>query len=184
MEGTYSIRDWCAATASSTTASDVERDLQFAGALTAAGVGVGIGLTEETFAGISILIVGDVMLDRYWFGDVDRISPEAPVPVIKVGQSEERPGGAANVAANVAALGARCTLLSVVGDDDAFEAAGDDVDLHHAGAGIEAVFDQLLDHRCGPLDDLTGRDAVDDVARQDPNAAHAQVLLRPPCLAS
>lgn len=80
---------------------------------------MGIGLTEETFAGISILIVGDVMLDRYWFGDVDRISPEAPVPVIKVGQSEERPGGAANVAANVAALGARCTLLSVVGDDDA-----------------------------------------------------------------
>jgi rfaE bifunctional protein kinase chain/domain len=66
-----------------------------------------------------VLVVGDVMLDRYWFGDVDRISPEAPVPVLKVGRIEERPGGAANVARNVAALGAQCTLLSVVGDDEA-----------------------------------------------------------------
>jgi D-glycero-beta-D-manno-heptose-7-phosphate kinase len=66
-----------------------------------------------------VLVVGDVMLDRYWFGDVDRISPEAPVPVLKVGRIEERPGGAANVARNVAALGAQCTLLSVVGEDEA-----------------------------------------------------------------
>ena len=61
---------------------------------------------------------GDVMLDRYWFGDVERISPEAPVPVVKVARTEERPGGAANVARNAAALGARATLLSVVGDDE------------------------------------------------------------------
>lgn len=66
-----------------------------------------------------LLIVGDVMLDRYWFGDVTRISPEAPVPVVKVARCEERPGGAANVARNVAALGARVALLSVVGDDEA-----------------------------------------------------------------
>ncbi len=66
-----------------------------------------------------ILIVGDVMLDRYWFGEVSRISPEAPVPVVKVERSEERPGGAANVARNAAALGARVTLLSVVGTDEA-----------------------------------------------------------------
>jgi rfaE bifunctional protein kinase chain/domain len=59
------------------------------------------------------------MLDRYWFGDVLRISPEAPVPVVKVERSEERPGGAANVARNCAALGARVTLLSVVGADEA-----------------------------------------------------------------
>lgn len=65
-----------------------------------------------------VLVVGDVMLDRYWFGDVERISPEAPVPVIKVSRVEERPGGAANVARNVAELGAQCTLLSVVGDDE------------------------------------------------------------------
>ncbi|OFZ67136.1 MAG: hypothetical protein A2V79_11015 [Betaproteobacteria bacterium RBG_16_56_24] len=71
------------------------------------------------FSGAKILVAGDVMLDRYWFGDVNRISPEAPVPVLKVGRVEERPGGAANVARNIAALGAQATLLSVVGDDDA-----------------------------------------------------------------
>lgn len=66
-----------------------------------------------------VLVVGDVMLDRYWFGNVDRISPEAPVPVVHVQRTEERPGGAANVARNVAALGGQATLLSVVGDDEA-----------------------------------------------------------------
>ena len=65
-----------------------------------------------------VLVVGDVMLDRYWFGDVSRISPEAPVPVLKVSKVEERPGGAANVARNIAELGAQCTLLSVVGADE------------------------------------------------------------------
>ena len=66
-----------------------------------------------------ILVVGDVMLDRSWFGEVSRISPEAPVPVVKVERTEERPGGAANVARNCAALGARVSLLSVVGADEA-----------------------------------------------------------------
>jgi rfaE bifunctional protein kinase chain/domain len=66
-----------------------------------------------------VLVVGDVMLDRYWFGSVARISPEAPVPVVRVDRSEERPGGAANVARNAAALGAQVTLLSVVGQDEA-----------------------------------------------------------------
>lgn len=65
-----------------------------------------------------VLVVGDVMLDRYWFGDVSRISPEAPVPVAKVERTEDRPGGAANVARNCAALGARTALLSVVGADE------------------------------------------------------------------
>ena len=71
------------------------------------------------FNSAKILVVGDVMLDRYWFGDVNRISPEAPVPVLKVERVEERPGGAANVARNIAALGAHATLLSVVGEDEA-----------------------------------------------------------------
>jgi rfaE bifunctional protein kinase chain/domain len=66
-----------------------------------------------------LLVAGDVMLDRYWFGDVERISPEAPVPVVRIARSEERPGGAANVARNGAALGAYAALLSVTGDDDA-----------------------------------------------------------------
>jgi len=69
-----------------------------------------------------ILVVGDVMLDRYWFGDVSRISPEAPVPVVKIERVEERPGGAANVARNCAALGAKVALLSVVGADEAGQA--------------------------------------------------------------
>ena len=66
-----------------------------------------------------LLVVGDVMLDRYWFGEVERISPEAPVPIVKIARNEERPGGAANVARNAAALGAQVTLISVVGDDEA-----------------------------------------------------------------
>ena len=72
-----------------------------------------------SFEKARVLVVGDVMLDRYWFGDVHRISPEAPVPVLKVSRVEERPGGAANVARNISSLGAHCTLLSVVGADEA-----------------------------------------------------------------
>jgi rfaE bifunctional protein kinase chain/domain len=66
-----------------------------------------------------VLVVGDVMLDRYWFGEVGRISPEAPVPVVRIDRVEERPGGAANVARNAAALGATVSLLSVIGTDEA-----------------------------------------------------------------
>ena len=69
-----------------------------------------------------ILVVGDVMLDRYWFGEVSRISPEAPVPVVHMSRAEDRAGGAANVARNVAALGAQVSLLSVVGEDEAANA--------------------------------------------------------------
>ena len=73
----------------------------------------------EKIRNVRLLVVGDVMLDRYWFGEVSRISPEAPVPVVKVERLEERLGGAANVARNAVALGARTALLSVVGDDEA-----------------------------------------------------------------
>ncbi len=65
-----------------------------------------------------VLVIGDVMLDRYWFGDVNRISPEAPVPIAKINKIEDRPGGAANVARNIASLGGNVTLLSVVGLDE------------------------------------------------------------------
>jgi rfaE bifunctional protein kinase chain/domain len=74
---------------------------------------------QKSFAGARVLVVGDAMLDRYWFGEVERISPEAPVPIVKIDREEERAGGAANVARNAAALGARVTLLSVVGADEA-----------------------------------------------------------------
>lgn len=73
----------------------------------------------DNVARARVLVVGDVMLDRYWFGEVDRISPEAPVPVVKVVRREDRLGGAANVARNIVALGAQATLLGLVGDDEA-----------------------------------------------------------------
>ena len=66
-----------------------------------------------------ILVVGDLMLDRYWFGEVDRVSPEAPVPVVRVVRREDRLGGAANVARNICALGAKASLLGIVGQDEA-----------------------------------------------------------------
>ncbi|MBV8260102.1 MAG: D-glycero-beta-D-manno-heptose-7-phosphate kinase [Paraburkholderia sp.] len=73
---------------------------------------------REKLATSRVLVVGDVMLDRYWFGDVNRISPEAPVPVVHVQRKEDRLGGAANVARNAAALGAHAGLLCVVGSDE------------------------------------------------------------------
>lgn len=73
---------------------------------------------REAVASVRVLVVGDVMLDRYWFGEVERISPEAPVPVVHVGKREDRLGGAANVARNAAALGAQVTLAGIVGRDE------------------------------------------------------------------
>jgi rfaE bifunctional protein kinase chain/domain len=72
----------------------------------------------KALAARRVLVVGDAMLDRYWFGEVERISPEAPVPVVRVRHTEERLGGAANVARNVAALGVQAGLLTVVGADE------------------------------------------------------------------
>lgn len=73
---------------------------------------------RQTLASRRVLVVGDVMLDRYWFGAVERISPEAPVPVVRVASEQERVGGAANVALNVKTLGGNVTLLSMVGQDE------------------------------------------------------------------
>lgn len=78
-----------------------------------------MSITKKQISAARVLIVGDVMLDRYWYGAVDRISPEAPVPVVRVTREEERNGGAANVAYNVVTLGAQASLLTVVGDDEA-----------------------------------------------------------------
>lgn len=71
------------------------------------------------FSQARVLVVGDVMLDRYWFGDVSRISPEAPVPIAKIAKTDQRAGGAANVARNIASLGGKAALLSVTGNDEA-----------------------------------------------------------------
>jgi len=76
-------------------------------------------ITPEKIASTHVLVVGDAMLDRYWYGAVDRISPEAPVPVVRVTRTEERIGAAANVAYNIVTLGAQASLLTVVGEDEA-----------------------------------------------------------------
>jgi rfaE bifunctional protein kinase chain/domain len=76
-------------------------------------------VSKEQLAQAKVLVVGDVMLDRYWYGAVDRISPEAPVPVVRITREENRLGGCANVAFNAMSVGAQASLLSVVGDDEA-----------------------------------------------------------------
>ena len=93
---------------------------------------------KETLAACRVLVVGDVMLDRYWFGEVERISPEAPVPVLYVTREQERLGGAANVALNVKTLGGQVTLLSMVGLD---EPARRLIDLLQA-QGVKAMLGQ------------------------------------------
>ena len=77
-----------------------------------------MGSLKDRLQSARILVVGDAMLDRYLFGEVERISPEAPVPVVRVTREEERLGGAANVALNVKSLGPHVTLITVVGDDE------------------------------------------------------------------
>ena len=111
------------------------------------------------FEGARILVVGDVMLDRYWFGDVSRISPEAPVPVLKIERVEERPGGAANVARNIASLGAQATLLSVVGNDE-------------AGACLE----KLLNHHDNLNALLHRDDSISTIIKLRAIARHQQLL--------
>ena len=86
----------------------------------------------EKVTQVRLLVVGDVMLDRYWFGEVNRISPEAPVPVVKVERVEERLGGAANVARNLVRLGVDVAVAGVVGQD----AAADDLRAALAAEGI------------------------------------------------
>ena len=81
-------------------------------------LGAPVTLTVPDFSKLKVLVAGDAMLDEYWFGDTARISPEAPVPVVSARSAEQRPGGAANVALNVAALGAGSVLAAIVGQDE------------------------------------------------------------------
>lgn len=98
-------------------------------------------LSMPRFNTSQVLVVGDVMVDRYWYGDTSRISPEAPVPVVKIGRQEDRPGGAANVALNIAALGAGASLTGVVGNDE----AADNLSATLAAANILADFYRSAD---------------------------------------
>lgn len=92
-----------------------------------------IEVQPSQLAASRVLIAGDAMLDRYWFGDAERISPEAPVPVVRVVRTQDRLGGASNVANNIAGVGGTPTLLSIVGDDD----AGRMIEHLAANCGIE-----------------------------------------------
>ncbi|MEW6982379.1 bifunctional D-glycero-beta-D-manno-heptose-7-phosphate kinase/D-glycero-beta-D-manno-heptose 1-phosphate adenylyltransferase HldE [Colwelliaceae bacterium 6471] len=86
----------------------------------------------------SVLVVGDIMLDRYWYGPTQRISPEAPVPVVKISQHEDRPGGAANVALNIASLGGVVTLAGITGDDE----TATTIETHLQAINIACKFDR------------------------------------------
>lgn len=99
-------------------------------------------INQEALSNAKILVVGDVMLDRYWYGSVERISPEAPVPIVQVEKEEDRIGAAANVAYNVVSLGAKASLLSVIGMD----AVGQELKRLIAQSGIEGHlhFDQEM----------------------------------------
>lgn len=96
-------------------------------------------ITIPDFSQSNVLVVGDVMLDRYWMGDTSRISPEAPVPVVRVKDLEDRPGGAANVALNVAALGGQATLGGVVGADEHAQILNE----HLKAAGVITALSQI-----------------------------------------
>lgn len=96
-------------------------------------------LSMPRFDQAPVLVVGDVMLDRYWHGGTSRISPEAPVPVVKVEHMEDRPGGAANVALNIAALGAPATLVGVTGADEAADSLAQSL----ASAGVDVHFQRI-----------------------------------------
>lgn len=93
-------------------------------------------ISKHTLHSAKVLVVGDVMLDRYWYGAVDRISPEAPVPVVRITREDERIGGAANVAYNLVTLGAQSSLLTVVGDDEASRK----LEVLVANTGIQTYF--------------------------------------------
>ncbi|AFJ45669.1 bifunctional D-glycero-beta-D-manno-heptose-7-phosphate kinase/D-glycero-beta-D-manno-heptose 1-phosphate adenylyltransferase HldE [Shimwellia blattae] len=99
-----------------------------------------VTLPEYSRAGV--MVVGDVMLDRYWYGPTSRISPEAPVPVVKVENIEERPGGAANVAMNIASLGATSRLVGLTGIDDAARALSSAL----TGVNVKCDFVSLPTH--------------------------------------
>ncbi len=101
-----------------------------------------MSLEVPEFNGVNILVAGDVMLDQYWFGGAHRLSPEAPVAVVNIAADEGRPGGAANVAVNLAALGCKVRLSGVVGAD----AAAKDLEHLLEAAGVETCF--LVDSNC------------------------------------
>ena len=109
-------------------------------------------LLERGFSQVKVLVVGDVMLDRYIIGEVERISPEAPVPVLRHAERYERPGGAANVAMNLAGLGCKAILAGFWGSDNEqreLAGAAGRGGRRYGGGGDERAADDLQDADCG-----------------------------------
>lgn len=129
--------------------------------------------SKDQLQNARVMVIGDAMLDRYWFGAVDRISPEAPVPVVRITRDEERLGGAANVAMNVATLGSKVSLLTVLGDDE----AGKRLRTLMAQAGIEAMVEEDADLRTTVKLRVIGR--AQQLIRLDfENQPRGELLLR------
>jgi D-beta-D-heptose 7-phosphate kinase/D-beta-D-heptose 1-phosphate adenosyltransferase len=161
----------------------------------------------KRFPGQRLLVLGDVILDRYWWGEASRLSPEAPVPVVRRRRSTTRPGGAANTAANLAALGASVDLVGVTGDDleagelkAALREFGVNADALLAELGrptttktrIVALHQQIVrvdDEETGAIQDSTVARALEFVARRLPHVAavvvsdYAKGFLTPALLA-
>ncbi len=129
------------------------------------------------FSRARVLVTGDLMLDRYWHGDTSRISPEAPVPVVHVNDAEERPGGAGNVALNIAALGARACLLGFTGRDEAGTALQEILEDHGVDCDFETLADSATITKLRVLSrhqQLIRLDFEDGFHQQDPQALLAR----------
>ena len=87
----------------------------------------------------NVLVVGDIMLDRYWYGGTNRISPEAPVPIVKIDSIEERPGGAANVALNITSLGGKARLIGLTGMDEPAKVLDEQLTNRHVHCDFVSV---------------------------------------------
>lgn len=98
-------------------------------------------LSLPSLLAVRALVVGDLMLDRYWYGDAQRVSQEAPVPVVDVAGTDDRPGGAANTALNIVSMGAACTLVGLIGDDE----AGAALEERLTAAGVQCDFLRVAD---------------------------------------
>ena len=94
------------------------------------------------FRQANVVVIGDLMLDRFYFGKTKRISPEAPVPVVNVERLEDIPGGAANVAMNIASLGANCSLSGITGQDEAAQV----LQQRLSSVSIKCAFHQTANH--------------------------------------
>ena len=103
-------------------------------------------LTLPPYGNARVLVLGDIMLDRYWQGDTTRVSPEAPVPVVRVSDIKDRPGGAGNVALNIAALGSGSLLRGYTGADEMADSLEDML----GGAAVDCDFERVEGHPVRP----------------------------------